>query len=244
MADMWEGTMAQNTDPTRRQIVRAALSAYGLAVVGVQVPAAAVAQLLRTPQQTRGPFYPTQLPLDRDNDLVTVAGRPGTAKGDVADVSGRILNERGRPIPNARVEIWQCDANGRYRHPWDRRDVPLDPNFQGYGQFITGPVGVYRFRTIKPVPYPGRAPHIHFAISGPDFEPLITQMYVAGAPENDRDSLLNGIPDAAARQRLTVPFERPPAQGGALVARFDVVLAADGRFGRRDREYERLQARV
>jgi protocatechuate 3,4-dioxygenase beta subunit len=133
--------MAQRIDPTRRQIIRAVLSAYGLAVAGVGVPTAAAAQRLRTPPQSQGPFYPTQLPLDRDNDLVTVAGRPGIAKGAVADVVGRILNERGRPITNARVEIWQCDANGRYRHPRDRRDVPLDPNFQGYGQVITGPDG-------------------------------------------------------------------------------------------------------
>ena len=106
-----------------------------------------------------------------------------------------------------------------------------------------GPDGAYRFRTIKPVAYPGRAPHIHFAISGPDFEPLITQLYVAGAPENERDFLLRGIPDAAARQRLIVAFEPAPGPGGERVAKFDVVLAADGRFGRRDREYERLQAR-
>ena len=232
--------MAQQTDPTRRQILRAML----LAVVGVQVPAAAAAQLLRTPPQSRGPFYPTRLPLDRDNDLVTVAGRSGIAKGEITNVIGRILNERDRPIPSARVEIWQCDANGRYHHAGDRRNVPLDPNFQGYGQLVTGPDGAYRFRTIKPVPYPGRAPHIHFAISGPDFEPLITQMYVAGAPENERDFLLNGIPDAAARQRLIIPFERAPGPGGDLVARFDVVLASDGRFGRPDREYERIRARV
>jgi protocatechuate 3,4-dioxygenase beta subunit len=162
--------MVQHTNPTRRQIIRAVLSAYSLALLG-RVPAAAAAQRLRTPQQSRGPFYPTQLPLDRDNDLVTVAGRAGSARGEVTSVVGRILNERDRPISNARVEIWQCDANGRYHHPGDRRDVALDSNFQGYGQFITGSDGAYRFRTIKPVPYPGRAPHIHFAISGRDFEP-------------------------------------------------------------------------
>lgn len=231
--------MSQKIDGTRRRVIRAGLSAVGLALVGVPISIEA-AQLLRTPRQSRGPFYPTRLPLERDNDLVAVAGRANRAKGEIANVIGRLLDERGRPVPSARVEIWQCDANGRYRHPGDRRDVPLDPSFQGYGQFITGADGGYRFRTIKPVPYPGRAPHIHFAISGPDFEPLITQMYAAGAPENETDVLLNGIPDAAARQRLIVPFEREPGQSVELVARFDIVLAADGRFGRRNAEYERL----
>jgi len=232
--------MAHRVDPHRRRLLGAAAAAFGLAWIGA--PGTLAAQLLRTPPQSRGPFYPVELPLDRDNDLVTVAGRPGIAQGEVANVVGRILDERGRPVVAARVEIWQCDAHGRYRHPWDRRDAPLDPNFQGYGQFITGADGAYRFRTIKPVPYPGRAPHIHFAISGPGFEPLITQMYVAGAPENQRDFLLNGIPDPKARQRLIVPFERAVGDPSAtLLARFDIVLAADGRLGRPTPEYLRLR---
>lgn len=228
--------MSHRVDPHRRRLLGAAVSAFGLALIGA--PGTLAAQLLRTPPQSRGPFYPVELSLDKDNDLVTVAGQAGIAKGEIANVVGRILDERGRPLAAARIEIWQCDAHGRYRHPWDRRDAPLDPNFQGYGQFITGADGAYRFRTIKPVPYPGRAPHIHFAISGPGFEPLITQMYVAGAPENQRDFLLNGIPDLKARQRLIVPFERTVGDpSAALIARFDIVLAADGRFGRPTPEY-------
>lgn len=182
-----------------------------------------------TPSQSRGPFYPVELPLDDDNDLVQVAGQSGTARGTIANVVGRVLDERGRPIKQARIEIWQCNANGRYHHPRDRRNAPLDPNFQGYGQFITGDDGAYRFRTIKPVPYPGRAPHIHFAISGPGFEPLVTQMYVAGAPENARDFLFNSIADPAARERLLVAFSEPQA-GAELQGQFDIMLAADGRF--------------
>jgi protocatechuate 3,4-dioxygenase beta subunit len=198
-------------------------------------------KLLRTPPQTRGPFYPQELPLERDNDLVTVGGGSGLARGEIATVAGRVLDESGRPVRQARVEIWQCDVNGRYRHPWDRRDMPLDPNFQGYGQFVTGADGAYRFRTIKPVPYSGRAPHIHYAISGPGFEPLVTQLYVAGAPENARDGVLNGIADPRARRQVIVDFERPPGRpGGELQARFDIVLAADGRHGARDPEYRRL----
>jgi protocatechuate 3,4-dioxygenase beta subunit len=232
--------MIRPLDPSRRDAVGAALAVLAYAASARPLPAWA-AQLLRTPAQTRGPFYPTELPLDHDNDLVTVAGQGGVARGEITNVVGRVLDQAGRPLARARVEIWQCDANGRYRHPWDRRNVPLDPNFQGYGQFVTGPDGAYRFRTIKPVAYTGRAPHIHFAVSGPGFEPLVTQLYVAGAPENARDFVLNGIADPKARQRLVVPFDVPPgASGGELVARFDIVLAADGRLGRPGLEYDRL----
>lgn len=227
--------MADRADLARRRVLGTGLAALGLLAAGRPLPAWAQ-RLLRTPRQSRGPFYP----LERDNDLVTVAGGSGLAKGEVTQVVGRVLDEAGRPIRQARVEIWQCNAFGRYHHPWDRRDAPLDPNFQGYGQFVTGADGGYRFRTIKPVPYPGRAPHIHFAIGGPGFEPLITQMYVAGSPDNARDALLNGIGDPHARQRLVVPFERP-AGSADLLAQFDLVLAGDGRFGRGTPEYRRLR---
>jgi protocatechuate 3,4-dioxygenase beta subunit len=230
--------MTGSSDLTRRRAL--VLSALG-ATLAARPGLARALGLVLTPPQSRGPFYPTDLPLDRDNDLVQVAGRPGLARGEVTNVVGRVLTERGQPVPGARVEIWQCNAYGRYHHPWDGRDVPLDPHFQGYGQFSTGPDGAYRFRTIKPVPYPGRAPHIHYAVSGRDFEPLITQMYVAGAPENARDPLLNGLPDPRARQRLIVPVEPDPtAAPGELIARFDIVLAHDGRFSRAGVEYRAL----
>lgn len=218
--------MSQTIDSTRRRFFYVAASAFGLVLAG-GVRAAA---LTPTPPQSRGPFYPLRLPLDKDNDLVRVEGRTGFAEGEISNVVGRVLDEKGRPVRAARIEIWQCDANGRYHHSWDRRNVPLDPHFQGYGQFVTGDDGAYRFRTIKPVPYPGRAPHIHFAISGPDFEPLITQMYVAEAPENRWDFLLNTIEDPKARASVIVPFEQTAAEGTELLANFDIVLAADGRF--------------
>ena len=174
-----------------------------------------------TPSQTAGPFYPATLPLDQDNDLVSVAGSAGLAKGEVVSVAGRLLDTRARPIVGARVEIWQCDANGRYRHPRERGSAPIDPNFQGYGRTVTGADGGYRFRTIKPVPYPGRAPHIHFAISGAGLSPFTTQMYLAGAPQNDADVLFNRL-DPAARTTLLVDFMPGAAEP---VGRFDIVLA-------------------
>jgi protocatechuate 3,4-dioxygenase, beta subunit len=229
-----------STHPTRRGVLGAALAAAGLGVTARARLAHALG-LLPTPRQSLGPFYPTEFPLDRDNDLVQVAGRPGVARGEISNVVGRLLTERERPLAGARIEIWQCNAYGRYHHPRDRRDVPLDPNFQGYGELRTDADGRYRFRTIKPVPYPGRAPHIHFAVSGRDFEPLVTQLYVAGAPENRRDGLLNSIRDPRARQSLIAAFEPDPTSPrGELLARFDIVLAADGRLSRAGDEYREV----
>lgn len=224
MKRRWE--RRSNVNWARRRLLGATLSTVAVTLAG-GTPLALASHVMRTPPQSRGPFYPLQLPLDKDNDLVTVAGRSGVAKGQVTHVVGRVLDEHGQPVAKARVEIWQCDANGRYRHPGDQGGAPQDPSFQGYGEFMTGSDGAYRFRTIRPVPYASRAPHIHFAIRGPRVQPLITQLYVEGAPENQRDFLLNGISDPDARRSLVVPFERDPAlPSGELVARFDIVLAA------------------
>jgi len=208
----------------RRRLLHAA--AGGLAALAASPLLAAIRA--PTPAQTRGPFYPFRLPLDSDNDLVQVAGRAGLADGTISHVTGRVLDTRGRPRAGVRVEIWQCDAHGRYHHPLDRRAPPPDPNFQGYGRFTTGADGAYRFRTIRPVPYPGRAPHIHFALTGPGIRPLVTQMYVAGVPENRRDGVLNRIPDARARARLIVPFVESPEPDAELWARFELVVVLEG----------------
>lgn len=213
-------------DPVRRRLLFAAAAAGLFA----PVPWCRADVSQSTPRQSRGPFYPVELPLDSDNDLVQVAGQSELAEGTVSHLFGRITDDHGRPARGAQIEIWQCDAHGRYRHPRDRGGRALDPNFQGYGRFTTDADGRYRFRTIKPVPYPGRAPHIHVAISGPDFEPLVTQMYVEGAPENHWDFLLNSIRDPKLRQLLLVPFEPFAGLDATLAAHFDIVLAADGRF--------------
>lgn len=215
----------------RRRVLAGSLTAFGL-LAAVPLTRSYAQQLLRTPPQTAGPFYPTSIPLDSDSDLVMVNGQAQIAKGQISNVVGRVLDERGRPIRQARVEIWQCDANGRYHHSRDNRNVPLDANFQGYGRFTTGADGAYRFRTIKPVPYPGRAPHIHFKIAGPGIEALTTQMYVAGAPENERDWILNSINDARARNSVVVTFEPHGGTPGELLAKFDIVLASDGIFSK------------
>ena len=204
----------------RRHWLRSTLAA-GLSLA---VPRAPGAELPGTPPQSRGPFYPHDPPLEADADLVRVGGRDTLAQGMITHLRGVVRDSRGRPVPDVQVEIWQCDVNGRYHHPRDRRGAPLDENFQGYGRTRTGAVGSYRFRTIRPVAYPGRAPHIHFAITGRGFEPLITQMYVQGAPENVYDGLLNRIGNPARRASLVVPFEPHPDLPGQQIARFDVVL--------------------
>jgi protocatechuate 3,4-dioxygenase beta subunit len=190
------------------------------------VPGAAIATAAPTAAQPRGPYYPDRIPLDKDNDLVRVEGRDGIAEGKITDLQGQVLDPNGRPVEGALVEIWQCDANGRYIHRLDDRRVPRDPNFQGYGRFATSADGRYGFRTIKPVPYPGRAPHIHVAVRVPGSRPLVTQLYVRGAPENQWDWLLNGVSDDAARERLIVGFEPSnDPRTAQLRAHFDIVLA-------------------
>jgi protocatechuate 3,4-dioxygenase beta subunit len=189
-----------------------------------RAPAAAI--LAATPRQTAGPFYPQSFPTDADNDLVQINGHSDMALGVVTYVSGRLRDPDGRPIAGARVEIWQCDTNGRYHYVSEGlADRPLDENFQGYGQTVTDPAGGYRFRTIRPVPYPGRTPHIHFAVLGAGLARLTTQMYVAGEPGNERDGVLMGVHDPAARARLIVPLlPAPDAESNALAGTFDIVL--------------------
>ncbi len=215
--------MARFGSMPRRRLLAAGLAAGA----GVVLPNGVAAALVPTPRQSTGPFYPVQLPLDSDADLVQVQGRERAAAGTVTHVFGRVLDHSGRPVVGARVEIWQCDAYGYYHHPRDRGGR-ADANFQGYGHMVVGKDAAYRFRTIKPVPYPGRTPHIHFAISGPGFEKLTTQMYVAGEPLNARDGLLNRVRDPAARARLIVPLEpMPKLEQGALAGQFDIVLDED-----------------
>jgi protocatechuate 3,4-dioxygenase beta subunit len=208
----------------RRRVLATSLA--GAAGLACPVAMRAVAALLPTPQQTAGPFYPESFPADSDSDLVHVAGRGERARGVLTQLSGRILDRDGRPLTGARVEIWQCDANGRYHHVRDgRTDQPRDENFQGFGQTATDASGSYRFLTIRPVPYPGRTPHIHFAVSAQGVPRLVTQMYVAGEPDNERDALLLGIRDPAARARVIVPLQPMLRDGApAFIAEFDIVI--------------------
>src|SRR5215470_11563259 len=134
---------------------RAMLGGLTLGAIALAAPGAFADELMRTPAQTEGPFYPDHLPLDTDNDLLIVNDSISQAAGEVTHLSGRILDARGEPIRNAVVEIWQCDHNGVYLHTADKH-AQREANFQGFGRFVTGSTGEYYFRTIKPIPYPGR----------------------------------------------------------------------------------------
>lgn len=214
-----------SSDPllsTRRRF----LGGLALSATALWTPGVFAEQLAKTPAQTEGPFYPDKLPLDTDNDLLIVNDKITPAVGEITHLSGKILNERGEPVKNAVVEIWQVDNNGAYLHAKTANGEKRDNNFQGFGRFTTGSTGEYYFRTIKPVVYPVRdAPHIHFKITKAGKDLLTTQCYVKGHQGNENDRIYRGIRDAKARESVTVDFAAiKNSRIGELAARFDIVL--------------------
>ena len=182
---------------------------------------------IRTPETTEGPFYPDHLPLDTDNDLLVVNDSITPAVGVITHLGGKILDASGSPLRNALVEIWQVDNFGSYFHTQglNRHTQKRDEHFQGFGRFLTSSSGEYYFRTIRPVRYPGRTPHIHMKVKVRGQEDLTTQIFVKGEAQNDRDMVLNEIRDLAQRQSVITDFK--PIQSsriGELSATFDVVL--------------------
>ena len=201
------------------------LSRSALALALFTAPGAFAEELLRTPKQTEGPFYPDKLPLDTDNDLIIVNDGLTPAVGEITYVTGRILDASGTPIRNAVVEIWQCDKNGAYLHTRSGNGDKRDSNFQGFGRFVTGSSGEYFFRTIKPVSYPGRCPHIHYAVKMKGREKWTTQCYIKGEPANEKDGVLRGMRDDQQRASVIVDFAPlKDAKAGELAARFDIVM--------------------
>ncbi|MEL6374921.1 MAG: protocatechuate 3,4-dioxygenase [Pseudomonadota bacterium] len=182
----------------RRTFLRTLAAVGGaLALPATLLPATvqrAWAARQRTPTSTEGPFYPTPSMrfADVDNDLVKVKGVVERAGGEVVRLRGRVIDAAGQPVAGARVEIWQCDGNGRYLHADEAGKAGHDPGFQGFGYVVTGDDGVYAFRTIKPVPYPGRTPHIHVKVLHGGRE-LTSQFYTAGDRRNARDFLFRSM---------------------------------------------------
>ena len=182
-------------------------------------------RLSLTPHQTEGPFYPDLLPLDTDNDLLILNDSLTPAVGIVTYLSGTVSDSNGSPIQNALVEIWQVDSHGVYLHSRGGSRSKRDSHFQGYGRFLTDSKGRYSFRTLKPSPYSGRTPHIHFAVSSKGKRLLTTQCYIKGEPRNKMDFILNKIKDPRVKESLLVPFT--PVKGsktGEVSAKFDIVL--------------------
>ena len=182
-------------------------------------------ELTRTPPLTEGPFYPDRLPLDTDNDLIVIAKSTTPAVGEITHLTGIVKNAKGDPIKNAIVEIWQVDNHGAYLHSGSANKDKEDKNFQGFGRFETASDGAYKFRTIKPVAYPGRAPHIHMKVLKGTRELITTQCHVKGDPRNSLDGVLNGVRDAKQRESVIVAFDPvKDSKLGELQARFDIVL--------------------
>jgi protocatechuate 3,4-dioxygenase, beta subunit len=204
---------------------RAFLQKLAAASALYAVPGAFAEALTQTPAQTEGPFYPDHLPLDTDNDLVTINDATTPALGDITWLSGKLLDAQGAPIRNALVEIWQVDKNGVYIHSKSNRADKHDKQFQGFGRFLTGSTGEYVFRTIKPVSYPGRTPHIHFAVKTKGHEKFTTQCYIKGEAQNETDGVLKGIKDQKAKDSCIVEFTAiKESKAGELAAKFDIVL--------------------
>jgi protocatechuate 3,4-dioxygenase beta subunit len=184
--------------------------------------------LYRTPSLTEGPFYPDKLPLDQDNDLIILKDSITPAVGEITHLTGRVLTENGSPVRDVTLEIWQCDANQVYLHTRDSgpKSSQQDKHFQGFGKFTTSSTGEYRFRTIKPVPYPGRpAPHIHFKLKRGDRELLTTQMMIRGHEGNDRDGIFSSAGDLLSRELVMADFRKvPDSKLGEWAANFDIVL--------------------
>ncbi len=201
--------------PTRRTAA-AALVALPVSWTGAR--AQAPTRRRATPRQTEGPFYPVALPADADADLLR-NGALRYTRGEPAWLDGTVRDLDGRPVAGAQVEIWQCDHAGHYHHPGDRGRA--DPGFQGFGRVTVDADGRYRFRTIRPVAYAGRTPHIHVKVKLGRQELLTTQLYVEGDPGNARDGLWRRL--GADRDLVTVPF-RPGNDGRQ--ATFPIVVAA------------------
>ncbi len=201
---------------TRRTLILAAPSFF--------VPGAALAALTPTPSAGEGPFYPERMPSDNDADLVRVEGAMCEAGGDILHLAGRVLDANSRPIAGARIEIWQCDANGVYLHRGDRRRASRDTGFQGFGHAKSDAAGRFAFRTIVPVPYPGRTPHIHVKALHGGRDLLTTQLYRAGHPENPSDFLFRRLGPDEQRRVSMVIRPRAASPRSAFETAIDLVV--------------------
>ena len=212
------------------------------------VPGLFAEQLALTPTVTEGPYYPDEMPLDTDNDLLIINDAATPSLGQVAHVTGKVMTTTGEPVRNATVEIWQVDANGVYIHSAAPGKDRRDSNFQGFGRFETGSSGEYRFRTIKPVPYSigaRRVPHIHYAVNLSGRRVLTTQLFLNGHDGNETDRVIRQAARSGEPSSLFVDFDPVPGSKiGEVATTFDLVIDPDagpgsrrrfgrGRFGRR-----------
>jgi protocatechuate 3,4-dioxygenase, beta subunit len=218
-------TSKRKTRELRRQFLKqAAFGAACFSTPGLFAEELKKTELTLTPRQTEGPFYPDKMPLDTDNDLLLINDEITPAVGTVTHLTGRVLDTFGDPVRNATIEIWQADQNGNYIHSRGGSEE-RDGNFQGYGRFLTGVKGEYYFRTIKPVAYRGRTPHIHVIVKSKGKRMLTTEMYIKGAKQNDGDPVLGRVRDKKARESVLIDFKPlKDSKAGEQKAHFEIVL--------------------
>jgi len=213
----------------RRHVV-AALAGAALAPLAPRVTAQTA--LAPSAPQSLGPFYPrsaAERPRQTDADLIVVDGDRVLTRGTPILLIGRVRNRFGQPVAGAAIEIWQCDANAVYHHPAGGAEDQRDPNFQGYGTAHADASGEFRFRTILPVAYPGRTPHIHVRIQPEGGRALGTQLYLPDHPGNARDFLFSQL--SPQEQRALLLALAPTTETGPLAratrstARTEIVLA-------------------
>lgn len=219
--------MTEN-EKSRRQFLGYGLGA--VAVGGLIAGSARAATKEATTPVAEGPFYPIHKQQDRDADLTRFDGRQERAAGELTQVEGIVMDQDGKPIADALVDVWQCNAAGRYHHERDPNPAPRDPNFQGWAQILTDENGAYSFLTVKPGAYAvdgnwSRPPHIHYKVSKRGFHELTTQMFFEGEPLNDVDQLFLALPEAE-RDSVLAKLGKTTTKDGepALHCDFDVVL--------------------
>jgi protocatechuate 3,4-dioxygenase, beta subunit len=215
------------THCSRRRFIEFASLTAGTAALSVAPRLlAADVQRRETADLITGPFYPQLKPRDTDTDLTLIRGHRQRAAGQVVRLSGRVMNVRGEPVRNARVEIWQANTHGRYTHPSDpNTQYALDPNFEGYARLTTNRDGRYAITTIKPGPYATargdmRAPHIHFEIQG-SVDRKVTQVFFPDEPLNALDRHLNSV---RRTETLIANVLASSSSGNAIEATWDIVL--------------------
>ncbi len=212
--------LSQKLNLSRRTLVTGVSALAVGAVVGQMALTPSVSEaktLRRTPSQPEGPFYPEAIPADNDWDLVK-SGSAVYDKGQIALVGGVVYDIHGKPLPNAVVEIWQCDHKGNYHHSGDGNKAHKE--FQGFGRVQVAADGRFQFRTIHPGTYVGRTPHIHVKVKLGRKTLLTTQFYIEGHPENAKDSIWRRL-NTEERAVLTRPFV---AKGQELHAQFELVV--------------------
>ncbi len=210
---------------SRRKVIKlCALSGMASAVGSNSF--AKVLALMPTPKEAEGPFYPVKNQKDKDDDLTQIDGYVGNASGQHIVIGGRVTDVFGNPVENALLDVWQADANGRYRNPRDANKAKLDQNFQGWAVIKTDDKGSFRFKTVMPGAYPAsgtwvRPPHIHLKIFKPSYSPLTTQMYFPNQELNKKDLLLN---QKSTYEQSAMMAREIGQQGNLIIYEYNIVL--------------------